>query len=195
MKTILLLLLTLLNTASFCQIPIDSFYVDKESFLIESHVEEFDTSITSTEIIKRIKNWGGTNFVNVENVLVGETNDQLVFNFITNSVYHKGLGMKYKTGWYVRLVVQVKENRVRFLFYDDGNAYIPGTYSGTYKVPAVQARTRKISSMYANKNGIIRNNSEEGVMVFKEYIKNTSKEIVEYVKNPFSTNSKVPSDW
>lgn len=188
-----------LLTSSFLfgqDLPIDSFYVDKGQFLIESNVEEFDSTITSDEIVKRVKNWAGTNFVNMENVLVSETSDQLVFNFISsNVIYHKALGMKYTRDWYVRLVVQVKENRARFLFYDDGNTFIPASYSGNIRIPATQARAYHVSSMYASKSGFFRKNSEEGAMSFKRHIKETNDNIINYVRNPFSTNAKIGSDW
>lgn len=186
--TVVFLFLTI--SKSFCQIPIDSFYVVKESFLIESRIEQFD-SISSIEIIKRIKNWAGVNFVNSEAVTVSETVDQLVFNFISpNAIYHKGLGMKYTRDWYVRLVVQVKDNKARFLFYDDGNVFIPASYSGNLRIPATQARSYHVSSMYADKKGLFRKNSEEGAMSFKRYIREQMMSIINYIQNPFSTNSK-----
>jgi hypothetical protein len=90
-------------------------------------------------------NWGSTHFVNLKEVLVGETEDQLVFNYITNDFYLKTMGMVTQVSWYVRMVTQVKDGRIRVQLYDDGNAYKPGSYSGGVSTPAMQSRTYHLS--------------------------------------------------
>ena len=44
-------------------------------------------------------------------------------------------------GWYVRMVVQFKDGKVRAQFYDDGNVYKPAEYSQYGNVPATEARS------------------------------------------------------
>ena len=48
--------------------------------------------------------------------------------------------------WYVRMVVQFKDGKIRAQFYDDGNTFVAGTYSQYGSVPATQARTVYIKS-------------------------------------------------
>jgi hypothetical protein len=67
---------------------IDSFFENKTDYLIYSKVILLD-STNSEEIIKRVKNWGGINFVNLREVLVTETSDQLVLNYIDKSFFYK----------------------------------------------------------------------------------------------------------
>lgn len=188
MKTILLTLLAFISISTFCQIPIDSFYVDKDTYLIHSQVEEFDSTFTPDKIINSTKNWAGINFVNMENVLVSETNNQLVFNYVI-PFYYKALGMKYYTNWYVRMVVQIKGNRSRFLFYDDGNCFIPAS---KYSI-SIQARQRKISQQFCNNSGFFRGSSEEGSIEFKKSIENTSNDLVNSIKN--NQSIKIQSEW
>ena len=74
MKKLLLGDLLLLSTTLFSQsfYHIDSLYQDKTNYLIYITVESID-SLTQDQLITKIKNWGGTNFVNMSEVLVSET--------------------------------------------------------------------------------------------------------------------------
>jgi hypothetical protein len=133
---------------------IDSFYQKKDDFIIVSGIHSFD-SISKNDLIKKVKHWGGTKFVNLKEVLVSETEDQLVFNYITNSFYvqNKVLGKIYKQpiAWYIRLVVQFKENRIRCIFYDDGNVSMPPSEYG----PGLSARTYRIQNYFKEKDGVM----------------------------------------
>lgn len=64
------------------QYLIDSLYINKGDLLINQRILVID-SVSREELINRIKNWGGVSFVNLKEVLVSETQDQLVFNYIT----------------------------------------------------------------------------------------------------------------
>jgi len=99
---------------------------------------------TQKEISTQFKNWASTSFVNLREIMVSETESQIVLNYITDTYsYMKLLGIKnpIKRGWYVRLVAQFKEGKMRIQFYDDGNTFIPGSYSQYGSTPATQART------------------------------------------------------
>jgi hypothetical protein len=48
--------------------------------------------------------------------------------------------------WYVRLVAQFKDGKVRIQMYDDGNVFKPGEYSQYGNVPATPARSLYISN-------------------------------------------------
>lgn len=95
------------------------------------------------------KNWASTSFVNLKEVTVSETDNQMVLNYITEtSDYFKTLGMKnpFTMSWYVRLVGQFKDGKIRILAYEDGNAFKPGSYSSYGSVPAVQRGTYSLTS-------------------------------------------------
>jgi hypothetical protein len=118
----------------------DSIFQNFDEKLVYSEVVLID-SVNQAELIRRAKNWGGTAFVNLKEVLVAETDNQLVFNYITSNS-----GGMITTKTYIRLVVQFKDGRIKASFYDDGNVYCPPTQ---YSV-AVPARTRFYTSAYKN---------------------------------------------
>ncbi len=133
------IVLSLSTTAQNC-LTRDSIFQNFDEKLIHSEVVLID-SVSQAELIRRAKNWGGTAFVNLKEVLVAETDNQLVFNYITSN---SGGMITSKT--YVRLVVQFKDGRIKASFYDDGNVYYPPTqYSA-----AVPARTRYYTDAYKN---------------------------------------------
>lgn len=111
------------------KMTLDDFYQNKSNYLIYSVVDTFDT-IQRDVLITRIKNWAGLNFVNVNEVLVGETQSQLVFNYINNTYYEKSLMGKLYKDWYYRLIIQMKDDRIKISIYD-GNAFWAGSYFAT----------------------------------------------------------------
>jgi hypothetical protein len=139
---VMTLVMCLVTATSFGQMLIDSFYNDKNQYLIYSVVEEFD-SMSQEQLSIKVKNWAGTKFNNMNEVLVSETKEQLVFNYITKSFYIKSLGMITTYGWYIRMVVQVKDNKIKISLFDDGNSYWAGSYAGGYSYPSTSARRYK----------------------------------------------------
>lgn len=127
---------------------LDSIYSNKDELIIYSGIQKFE-SLNSSEIKNKIKNWASLNFVSLKDVLVSETDDQIVLNYITSSFYVKSLGTKSTIQWYIRLLIQIKDGRARFTYYDDGNVrMLPSQYSA-----GVQARTFKLKSYFSEKNG------------------------------------------
>ena len=105
---------------------------------------------TQKELQTQFKNWASTSFVNLREVMVSETDNQIVLNYITKTPnYLKTLGMKIPMdySWYIRLVAQFKDGKVCVQFYDDGNAFKPGEYSKYGNVPATPARSMFIKSI------------------------------------------------
>lgn len=196
-KSILLFLCLLFVARGNSQLNLSDFYEEPGSLLIYSEVHEFE-NISHDDINTRVKNWAGTNFVNMREVLVSETKDQMVFNYITSSFFIKILGMPNSYKWYVRLVVQTKENKVRLLFYDDGNAFWPGTYtrignsfSSTPSVPARRYRLRD----YFKKDGTSRKTHEEGLTNFKTHCVSSSKSVSANIKMPNQIENSPNKDW
>ena len=76
--------------------------------------------------------------------MVSETEDQLVFNYVTDALYVKVLGSKNVISWYVRLVVQAKDGKMKISFFDDGNVRIPANQYA----PATAARAWTFSEYF-----------------------------------------------
>ena len=104
---------------------------------------------TTKDIQTQFKNWASTSFVNLKEVMVSETDNQIVLNYITKtSNYIKTMGIKsyMSYSWYIRLVAQFKDGKIRVQFYDDGNAFKPGEYSRYGSLPSTPARSIYIRS-------------------------------------------------
>jgi len=189
-KTLLMITLMMsLCFNSFSQFHIDSFYVNKTEFLMYSVVQEFD-SLSQDQLNIKIKNWAGTNFTNMKEVLVSETKEQLVFNYITESFYIKTLGMATYKNWYIRMVVQIKDNKIKISIYDDGNCFWPGSYSGGVSVPSVSARTYKFQDYFGKKGTCMK--------MYNGGLENVHNSCIKFSNNLINTiknQTKVQSDF
>jgi len=112
------------------KLTIDSFYKDKGAFIIISEVAQFD-SLNKATLIKKVKNWASIQFVNLKEILVSETDDQLVLNYIDNSFFSKSFGSRIQLNWYIRLVIQFKDGKIKCSYFDDGNALTSGVMGST----------------------------------------------------------------
>jgi hypothetical protein len=154
MKKLILILLTFVATYSvFGQdevVPEMKKFEDADSQLYLSKVIEVPNQ-TQSQLINRFKNWASLNFVSLKDVIVSETENQIVLVYITEPVHwYRAMGTKmfYPTKFYVRLVVQFKDGKSKFSFFDDGNAFIVGgpsprthytsEWSKTVETPPIQ---------------------------------------------------------
>lgn len=189
------LMMCLMTMTSFAQMHIDSFYMDKTQNLIYSEIQEFD-SLSQEQLNIKVKNWAGTNFVNMKEILVSETNEQLVFNYIDETFYIKTLGRPtYKT-WYIRMVVQIKDNKIKVSLFDDGNGFWAGSYSGGVSVPATQARTYRFSDYFhkkGSKEGTCGKMVNDGLENIKESCISTTKSLNKSLAE--NTNNQTDNDW
>ena len=190
MKTIVLFSLLLFSSIINAQYQIDSLYQDKEQLLINQNVIIVD-SVSREELINRIKNWGGVSFVNLKEVLVSETQDQLVFTYVTSGFYVKSMGITTPLDWYVRMVVQVKDGRIRVQQFDDGNTYRAGSYSGGVTVPATQARRYHLNDYFAD--GVARKMYNDGFIQFKAATLKTLNSLETAIKSPKIESGK--DEW
>ena len=129
-------MITLISLLSFGQenenVPDLIPYEDALNKMFVSKVIEIPNK-TQKELVTQFKNWASTSFVNLKEVIVSETDNQIVLNYITKTgSYFKILGAKnpYFMNWYVRVVAQFKDGKMRIQFYDDGNVYKPSQYTG-----------------------------------------------------------------
>lgn len=188
---IIVSLLCLLTFQSFSQqMLIDTFYVDKNELLIHSQKETFD-SLTMDKLNIRVKNWAGNNFRSMKDVLVSETPEQLVFNYITDAFYIKSLGMKTYCKWYIRMVVQIKDGKIRVLMYDGGNAFWPGSYSSGVSTPSTPAGRYRFSD-YFDKDGSSRKMYQGGFNDIKTHCKATTNDLIKSINSDTKVNK---NDW
>ena len=151
MKNLMIVAFLLVSFASISQdeaIPQLKPYEDLEAKLYTSKVIEVSGK-SQKELQNTFKNWAGTTFVNLREVMVSETDNQIVLVYIEKvPITMKVLLSNFNDVWslYIRLVAEFKDGKMRVSIYDDGNAFRPGSYSQYGSVPATQARTFYISS-------------------------------------------------
>jgi hypothetical protein len=159
---------------------IDSFYDNKDLRLITNGIVYFD-SVGKKEIMNKAKNWASTAFVNLREVLVGETEDQIVINFISNSFFTKSFTGNYPSPRYIKLVLKFKDNKLKYEYYDDGNTSQGG----------VTPRIIFLVDWFKEKKGKVfaRDSAIEGLLALKEQIDNNVQSLI------LSVNSHKKEDW
>ena len=156
-KTIFSSIAILCSNVSFSQetIHIDSVFQNKDENLLFSKVISLD-SVSQSNIKQRVKNWAGTTFLNMNQVLVSETESLLVFNYIESSKF-SSMGVNYDYPEYTRIIVQMKDNKVKISFFDDGNVLRPGSSN----FPSIKARSQYIKDNFKDKE-ILQNSGLAG---------------------------------
>ena len=167
-----LVLGTLVSNSQEFNLNVKTF---EEGRLYTSKVIELPNK-SQKELQTQFKNWASTAFVNLKEVMVAETDNKIVLNYIIRTYpAYKGvetLGMKIPNehGWYVRLVAQFKDGKIKVSFYDDGNTFKPSQYSQYYTAPAVQARTYYVSDLYYSKPEDVKDIYKMKHHLFQSYI-------------------------
>lgn len=132
-------------------------YEDLSSKLYTSKVIEFNGK-SKKELQNTFKNWAATAFNNLREVMVSETENQIVLVYIIEvPVVQKLVGIKVTDIWplYVRFVAEFKDDKIRVSLYDDGNslyAYFPprSVYISNYNTPPKNKKelTKRLGSWY-----------------------------------------------
>lgn len=202
-KMIMTLMMCLLMVVSFGQIHVDSFYSNQKELLIYSTIEKFD-SLKQSELFDKVKNWSGKNFVDAREVLISETKEQLVFcyrdasslyvktDWVENYVFFKKkFTLEKNLDWYVRMVVNIKDGKIKVSMYDDGNCYLNWVFEGNviFNTPS---RTLYLYKYFTKEGGFTSKEFSMGIVDFKKSCINTSKSLIEYIK---SNNSKTNDNW
>jgi len=123
----------------------------KEKMYISSVVEV--EGKMKKDLMNAFKNWGGSTFNNFREVIVSETDDQIVLVYIVSIPRTAKVLLTTNTTLfkqYVRLIVEFKDGKARLSFYDDGNVFVPTSYSGTISIPGAAARSYYMSDIYNN---------------------------------------------
>lgn len=173
-------------------------YQDPEKYLVSQRVLEFD-SIDKTELMSRFENWAGQNFRNYDKVRTSKTDNQITLNYITSSFITV-------LDFYLNMVVEFKDDKIRVQIFDDGNVYKAGYYSGSTYIPGTSARLYHVKSyftdgmlIYKTKPGVLNVNERNatGSLNYKTSINSTIEEIYQFVLNENQTNKvkKDDDDW
>lgn len=163
---------------------------DINSKLYVSKVIEFEGK-SQKDLIVLYKNWASIAFVNLKEVLVGETESQIVIRYILNtSANYKIMGMKGTSGfdWYVRLIAQFKDGKVKVSFFDEGNVptpstsingiIVPGSPSGSYYVCQQVNKPKdlnKVNSSFYQYHLMWQNKVDDMVLAIETQLKNPYK--------------------
>lgn len=134
-------------------VTVDSIYENSEELLLSTTIIEFDSTQSVQYLKAKYKNWASIKFRNLNEVLVSETENQIVLNYIDNFIWDAGFGGNIKVGNYYKLIVQFKTGKMRIVIYDDGNTYIPSN-SGAPSVAAHSTHYRnyfRTKTEYQNK--------------------------------------------
>jgi hypothetical protein len=162
---------------------LSQIYIDESTYLVSQKVIEFD-SISSDELIIRFENWAGQNFRNYDKVRTSKTESQITLNYIT-STFNTALD------FFLIMVVEFKDNKIRVQIFDDGNVYKPGSYAGSRYIAGISARIYHIRSyfsdgmiIYKPKPGMLNINEKNatGSLYYKASIDGTFNEIETFIK-------------
>lgn len=174
---------------------LSQIYIDESTYLVSQKVIEFD-SISSDELIIRFENWAGQNFRNYDKVRTSKTESQITLNYIT-STFNTALD------FYLIMVVEFKDNKIRVQIFDDGNVYKPGSYSGSTYISGISARTYRVKSyfsdgmiIYKPKPGMLNINEKNatGSLYYKASIDGTFNEIETFINAKVDVK-KEDSGW
>lgn len=204
-RTIYTFLFLIVSFISFSQeetVPQLKPYEDLESKLYASKVIELSGK-TQKELQNNFKNWAATSFNNLREVMVSETDNQIVLVYVEKvPVIMKVLLTTFNNdyGWYVRMVAEFKDGKMRVSIYEDGNTFRPGEYSKYGNVPAVSARSIFLSSYQTPPNSVKDLTKFKGMYYATHYkwqqkCDATLLAIEEAIKNPTSTAPKRKDDF
>lgn len=154
-KHIYFIIFLSISFLSFSQeesIPTLKPYEDIKSKLYTSKVIELPNK-SQKDIIIQFKNWGATHFANFREVLVNETENQIVLVYTQDVpiIYYGGFlygNLIENYSMFIRLLAEFKDGKMRVSLYDDGNVFRPatGSYGTRNYEPAKQPRTIFISN-------------------------------------------------
>ena len=177
---------------------LDQIYLDESTYLVSQQVLEFD-SVNANELMIRFENWAGQNFRNYDKVRTSKTESQITLNYITSS-------FSSALDFYLNMVIEFKDNKIRVQIFDDANVYKPGSYSGSTYIAGTASRTYHIKSyfsdgmiIYKTKPGMlnIQERNATGSLVYKSSIDATIEEIYAFMKTAKVTPgaNKVDDGW
>jgi hypothetical protein len=185
----------------------------KEKMYISSVVEV--EGKMKKDLMNAFKNWGGTTFNNLKEVMVSETDDQIVLVYITSIPRTTKVLLTTNTAilkQYVRMIGEFKDGKVRLSFYDDGNVAVLPSYYGNVLIPGSPARSYYMADLYNNlikyENEFgyqkpesdkdfnkLKNSNYKFLMAYQSDLEKTLLSATEGIKNPSATSPKRKDDF
>lgn len=155
------------------QLLLGEFYEKSDEKLIHSAIFEYK-GVSRDELMRRVKNWSGTAFISAKTVIVSETDDQIVFRYINQKFYIvDGYDRKIIHPWYIRMVVQVKDEKMRVMYFDDGSPSIERP------IDSFKEYFKKKKTGYIAKNFVA-----EGLIDFKKSTISDGIDLANEIRNP-----------
>jgi hypothetical protein len=177
-------------------ININYLYENPQSRLITDTVIKCE-GISAQELMTKFENWGGRNFQNYSAVRTSKTESQISLKYISGSATINN----YLFDMYTILIAEFKDGRFKLSFYDNGNAYRPGTYIGNTYIRPVPENTYFLdfdfedgSLTYKQSPGMFNYKQKQAASIYstKNQILKSIKEIESDIK---SKNETKASDW
>ena len=124
---------------------------------------------------------------------------------VSNELKISSLIVTFNTAldFYLNMVVEFKDNKIRVQIFDDGNVYKPGSYSGSTYISGISARTYRVKSyfsdgmiIYKPKPGMLNINEKNapGSLYYKASIVGTFNEIETFINAKVDVK-KEDSGW
>lgn len=143
----------------------NKIYLNDEGLIFEKIFEY--KNLKPTDLIKIIKNWGGETYTSFKNVLVNETDNQLVIRYSNGNVYSPS---------YTKLIIDIKENKIRVRVYDEGLKNLSLYFQSIF--------TSDINKCCVNGSGEIKNRHST-------YIENILSTYNKIILNPYQLNDYI----
>jgi hypothetical protein len=176
MKQILTFLIILISNIFYSQnISENRTFENLDKNLYKTIIIEVD-STNRTDLQNSFKKITAKLFVNLDKIIVNETDNQIVINFISTTKSTP------TTSWNVRMISEFKDSRIRLRIFDRGNVYIPsGQYTPTWN---------ESSFFVTNNKRAVKKKRERTLNEWMNIIDNLIIEIENGLKN-----SKIDNDW
>jgi hypothetical protein len=166
MKRFILILITITFSLNcFAQTTIDEFYENKDKYLIQSSIHEFQF-LTNGFIMKEVKDWANQNHYDIDHNININGTDFMVFTY---TIKEKILS------WYIKMEIQIKDDKIRLLVFDDMNSYCD--------ISHIKSKTYYMSSLYFDRDGSVREDLKEHVINIKQKYELTSNSLVDHLNS------------
>ncbi len=132
-------------------IEYNKIFLNGEGMIFESVFEYKNKNINDLKGL--IKNWGGAKYNSFKDVLVNETDNQLVLRYSYENL---------PLNSFIKTIIDLKDNKIRIRIYDEGLETL-GFYFSNY--------SSDINLCCVNKNGVVKNSEKRGMDDLIKYYK------------------------
>ena len=167
MKRFILILVTITFSLNcFAQTTIDEFYENKDKYLIQSSIHEFQF-LTNGFIMKEVKDWANQNHYDIDHNININGTDFMVFTY---TIKEKILS------WYIKMEIQIKDDKIRLLVFDDMNSYC-------VLVNPIKSKTFYMSIYFNKIDGSVKKMHKEHVINIKQKYELISNSLVDHLNS------------